>query len=143
MKPSPTSTVRIMHSSWFSVSTVYLHCLTNPSLHAGAVARLEQAVALQSVTALVLTHLTPKRMPSLKALLQLLGSRGGAPLDIHLSNPALQLLRSSLGASSQPYGDARHQGNLVWSDNRHRSLWILALVCTTCILMMSSSQRLM
>ena len=67
-----------------------------------AVACLERTAALQNVRALVLTHLTPKRMPSLKALLQLLGGRGGARLDVHLSNPALQLLRSSLGAARGP-----------------------------------------
>ena len=54
---------------------------------------------LQRVSAVVLTHLTPKRMPSLRALLQRLGGQQRTqPLDIHLSNPALQLLRSSLGA---------------------------------------------
>ena len=89
------------------------HCLSLPLRQASiralgcmrAVARLQKTVALQSVTALVLTHLTPKRMPSLKALLQLLAGRGGsAHLDIYLSNPALQLLRSSLGAGPQPCG---------------------------------------
>ena len=120
--------------------------VTNPSLHAGAVARLEQTVALQSVTALVLTHLTPKRMPSLKALLQLLSGRGGAPrLDIHLSNPALQLLRSSLGASSQPLWGCTASGKpgVERQQTQFCPLRILALVCSTCILVVSSSRRLM
>ena len=56
-------------------------------------------MALRDVRTVVLTHLTPKRMASLKALLERRGRAlfGAGPLDIHLSNPALQLLRSSLG----------------------------------------------
>ncbi len=61
-----------------------------------AVATLEQTIPLQSLRRIVLTHLTPKRLPSLRALLERKKAAGGA-LDVHLSNPALQLLRSSLG----------------------------------------------
>lgn len=61
-----------------------------------AVATLEQTIRLQSLRRIVLTHLTPKRLPSLRALLERKKAAGG-PLDVHLSNPALQLLRSSLG----------------------------------------------
>ena len=61
-----------------------------------AVATLEQTIPLQSLRRIVVTHLTPKRLPSLRALLERKQAAGG-PLDIHLSNPALQLLRSSLG----------------------------------------------
>ena len=66
-----------------------------PTMH--AVAQLQTAVALKDVGGLVLTHLTPKRMPSLRALLQRLSQARAGSLDVHLSNPALQLLRSSLG----------------------------------------------
>ncbi len=61
-----------------------------------AVATLEQTIPLQSLRRIVLTHLTPKRLPSLRMLLERKKEAGG-PLDVHLSNPALQLLRSSLG----------------------------------------------
>ena len=65
-----------------------------------AVRALEAVVALRDVRTVVLTHLTPKRMASVKALLERRARAlfGAGPLDIHLSNPALQLLRSSLGA---------------------------------------------
>ena len=75
-------------------------CLLNSTLFLGAgwnaVATLEQTIPLQSLRRIVVTHLTPKRLPSLRALLQWKQAAGGA-LDVHLSNPALQLLRSSLG----------------------------------------------
>jgi len=63
---------------------------------------LESVVALKDVRTVVLTHLTPKRMASVKALLahRARAASGAGPLDVHLSNPALQLLRSSLGATS-------------------------------------------
>ena len=60
-----------------------------------SVERLQSVVPLDSVSVLVLTHLTPKRLPSLQALLQARGS--AQQLEVHLSNPALQLLRSKLG----------------------------------------------
>ncbi len=50
---------------------------------------------LRSISNLIITHLTPKRMPSLKAFVRERASLG--QLSIHLSNPALQLLRSTLG----------------------------------------------
>jgi hypothetical protein len=52
-------------------------------------------VDLKSISNLIITHLTPKRMPSLRAFLEERASLG--QLSIHLSNPALQLLRSTLG----------------------------------------------
>ncbi|CAL8463910.1 g3445 [Coccomyxa elongata] len=64
------------------------------------VATLEQTIPLQSLRRIVLTHLTPKRLPSLRALLERKKAAGGA-LDVHLSNPALQLLRSSLGGDKE------------------------------------------
>jgi hypothetical protein len=69
---------------------------------------------------LVITHLTPKRWPSLRALLAArAGVVGGAaapppgappppPLDLHLSNPALALLRESL--DTDPAGAALAAG---------------------------------
>ncbi len=69
---------------------------------------------------LVITHLTPKRWPSLRALLAAragLGEGGTAPapgapppppLDLHLSNPALSLLRESL--DTDPAGVALASG---------------------------------
>lgn len=63
------------------------------------VAQLQACGAVSSLKSLVLGHLTPKRMPSLKAVLKVLADRGGdSSLDVYLSNPALQLLRSSFGA---------------------------------------------
>ena len=61
---------------------------------------LESVLALKDLRTVVLTHLTPKRMASVKALLERRSRAlfNAGPLDIHLSNPALQLLRSSLGA---------------------------------------------
>ncbi len=68
--------------------------------HVYAVRALESVLALKDLRTVVLTHLTPKRMASIKALLECRSRAlsGAGPLDIHLSNPALQLLRSSLGA---------------------------------------------
>ena len=62
-----------------------------------AVDALKERVDLKSISNLVITHLTPKRMPSLKAFLQERAGQGA--LSIHLSNPSLQLLRSTFGAS--------------------------------------------
>ena len=60
-----------------------------------AVDALKERVDLKSIGNLVITHLTPKRLPSLKAFLQERAGQGS--LSIHLSNPALQLLRSTFG----------------------------------------------
>ena len=60
-----------------------------------AVDALKERVDLKSISNLVITHLTPKRLPSLKAFLQERAGQGS--LSIHLSNPALQLLRSTFG----------------------------------------------
>lgn len=46
-----------------------------------------------SIRTVVLTHLSPKRIPSLRALLQ--SPAISTPLDVHLSSPALQLLQST------------------------------------------------
>ena len=65
-----------------------------------AVGALKERVELKSISKLVITHLTPKRMPSLKAFLQERAGQGS--FCIHLSNPALQLLRSTLGERCCP-----------------------------------------
>ena len=59
-----------------------------------AVCALKDRADLKSIRTLIITHLTPKRTASLKAFLS---ARGGQGLSIHLSNPALQLLRSTFG----------------------------------------------
>ena len=59
-----------------------------------AVGALKDRVDLKSIRTLIITHLTPKRTASLKAFMS---ARGGQGLSIHLSNPALQLLRSTFG----------------------------------------------
>ena len=59
-----------------------------------AVGALKDRVDLKSIRTLIITHLTPKRTASLRAFLL---ARGGQGLSIHLSNPALQLLRSTFG----------------------------------------------
>ncbi len=61
---------------------------------------LNNVVQLRDIRYIVITHLTPLRM---KALREVLKRRqkglflAAGPLDIYLSNLALQLLRSSLG----------------------------------------------
>lgn len=57
---------------------------------------LGSKIKLQAVTGLVLTHLTPKRLPTLIEVLKQITSPNGT-LKVYLSNPAMQLLRSSLG----------------------------------------------
>jgi flavorubredoxin len=61
---------------------------------------LESVTSVSALTHVVLTHLNPKRIQSLRAVLKKRQQQGDAPpLEVYLSNPALQLLRSSLGAS--------------------------------------------
>ena len=52
-------------------------------------------MSLSSISALVITHLTPRRIASLKEVLR---RRAGASpqLEVYLSNPAVQALRSNL-----------------------------------------------
>ena len=76
--------------------TQYSCWVTDGQLIGGAVERLQSVVSLDSISTLVLTHLTPKRLASLQAFLQARGTT--QPLEVYLSNPAHQLLRSKLGA---------------------------------------------
>lgn len=64
-----------------------------------AVKALERESPLRDLRYIVLTHLTPKRISSIKEVLQRRQTAlfGAGPLEIFLSNPALQLLRSALG----------------------------------------------
>lgn len=51
------------------------------------------------LTHIIVTHLSPKRIGSLRKLLELRRDRpDAAPLELLLSNPALQLVRSTFGA---------------------------------------------
>ena len=61
-----------------------------------AVEALKQATPMASVKALVITHLTPRRMNSLKRVLELRAAED-SKLEIYLTNPALQALQSLLG----------------------------------------------
>lgn len=65
-----------------------------------AVAALERFVSLQDIQHLVITQLTPKNVPSIKALLKARNtSDGSSQLQITLSNPAKQILKSTMGMS--------------------------------------------
>lgn len=93
-QPSPPPPAHPLHP--------HTHTRTN------TVAQLQACGATATLRYLVVSHLTPKRMKSLKAVLALLvaargGGGGGLPqLEVHLSNPALQMLRAQMGASVGP-----------------------------------------
>lgn len=82
-----------------------LHCTQlslpntwNSVLNGCAVAALERFVSLQDIQHLVITQLTPKNVPSIKALLKARNtSDGSSQLQITLSNPAKQILKSTMG----------------------------------------------
>ena len=76
-----------------------MHCQASTSQvpWCSAVDQLKATGALDKVTTLVLTHFSPKRLPSLQALLSA-RSQGTGQIEVFLSNPAGQLLRSKLGA---------------------------------------------
>lgn len=57
---------------------------------------------VQQLTHIIVSHLSPKRVGSLRRLLELRQERpAAAPLELLLSNPALQLLRATLGVRVQ------------------------------------------
>jgi flavorubredoxin len=73
-----------------------------------AVAALGQVVPPRQLTHIVLTHLAPNRVPVLEALLAATAqgrAPGSAQLEVHLTNPAMQLLQSKLGAFVRPLGE--------------------------------------
>lgn len=60
-----------------------------------AVQALERFISLSDIKYLVISHLSPKRVPSFKAFLQ--KRKGGSELQVALSNPAMQVLKSNMG----------------------------------------------
>ena len=61
-------------------------------------AALERFISLKEIEHLVVTHLTPKHVPSLKAFLKKRDASGSASkLQITLSNPAKQVLKTTMG----------------------------------------------
>ena len=68
----------------------------------GAVPTLEGVVRLEQLTHMIVTHLSPKRIALLKEVLAQRAKRQpSARLELILSNPALQLLRTTLGRHRQ------------------------------------------
>ena len=63
--------------------------------------QLKTSGMVDSISTLVLTHLGPKRLVSLQALLSA-RSAGAGEIQVYLSNPALQLLQSKLGVPCPP-----------------------------------------
>lgn len=61
-----------------------------------AVDALTQKVPVEKISALVITHLTPRRVDSLKRILRLRAEHS-PKLEVYLSNPGLQALSSILG----------------------------------------------
>lgn len=66
-------------------------------------AALEKQTPLTALTHIILTHLDAKAIPSLELLLQRrlaagAGAAGSSPLQVVLSNPALRLLQTTVGA---------------------------------------------
>ena len=57
---------------------------------------LQEAVSIGSIKALVITHLTPRRVDSLVQLLKLRAGQS-TKLEVFLTNPALQALQTLLG----------------------------------------------
>jgi len=69
---------------------------------------LESVVPLEKLTHMVVTHLSPKRIPSLRGVLALRAKRQPtARLEVIMSNPALQLFRTTLGMWRQACGSGR------------------------------------
>lgn len=57
---------------------------------------LGQVGPLDRLSTVILTHLTPKRIDSLKSVVSTLLD-AGAPVEVWLSNPGLQLLQATAG----------------------------------------------
>ena len=70
---------------------------TIDSCSCSAVEALERFISLSEISHLVLSHFSPKEVPSVKAFLQ--KRKGGAELQISLSNPAMQVLKQNMGQS--------------------------------------------
>jgi len=62
------------------------------------VSALERFISLKDIQHLVVTQLTPKHVPSIKAFLQRRNTSDNvSQLQITLSNPAKQVLKSTMG----------------------------------------------
>jgi len=65
-------------------------------------------VPLEKLTYMVVTHLSPKRIPSLREVLALRAKRKpAARLEVIMSNPALQVFRTTLGMWRLACGSGR------------------------------------
>lgn len=68
-----------------------------------AVSALERFISLKEIQHLVVTHLTPKHVTSIKTFLNKRNAGGDASqLQITLSNPARQVLMSTMGMNYDP-----------------------------------------
>ena len=99
MKPSystcptrPTSSTLVRVRAW--PAAILGRSLTG---RPAAVDQLRSSGSLDRIGTLVLTHLGPKRLVTLQALLSA-RSAGAGQVQVYLSNPAFQLVRSKLGA---------------------------------------------
>ena len=69
-----------------------------------AVSALERFISLKEIQHLVVTHLTPKHVTSIKTFLNKRNDGGDASqLQITLSNPARQVLMSTMGTEHPPH----------------------------------------
>lgn len=85
-----------------------------PRITTVTVDSLKQIGPLDRLGTLIITHLTPKRLDSLRSVLSTLLD-AGAPVEVWLSNPAMQLLQATAGAPgcigtspSSPCPSCRH-----------------------------------
>lgn len=66
-----------------------------------AVSSLERFISLKDIQHLVVTHLTPKHVTSIKAFLEKRNAGSNvSQLQITLSNPAKQVLMSTMGMAN-------------------------------------------
>lgn len=78
-------------------------CLHFDSANVSAVVALERFISLKDIQHLVVTHLTPKHVTSIKTFLNKRNTGGDvSQLQITLSNPARQVLMSTMGMASCP-----------------------------------------
>lgn len=58
---------------------------------------LQSETPLEAIDHIVITHLDPKAIPTLNALLEAITRKRTSPVEVTLTNPAQQLLQSSMG----------------------------------------------
>lgn len=127
--PLPCSQCSVHSAACLTLSTrLYDACRTElPSFTSArslAVSALSAATDLSSLSHVVLTHLDPKAVPTLEAVLVAVaaarnssGAASGSKLQLVLSNPALQLLQSIWGKLRGASGSELHWGSAqiaVW-----------------------------